>query len=236
MTYQYLYQTKENENRRGEIKARNRAEAYAALRRRGIRPYRLIGDDPINWRPWAVSGAILALVVALCIALFTLWRASTGMRPQKRGQLVGDAQVIASGAASGWEGVFDCALDRYLAAYAQPGWLFEPPAIDDAEKAQFQAALDSPMPDSPDDAPEIRQLRSIVLQMRAEMKDYLSSGGTIGDYLEFLSERQEREFKTREAARETLAKAPPEMRRRAWLNLNMRLGDLGIAPLPEIPE
>ena len=69
MTYQYLYQTKENENRRGEIKARNRAEAYAALRRRGIRPYRLIGDDPVNWRPWAVSGAILALVVALCIAL-----------------------------------------------------------------------------------------------------------------------------------------------------------------------
>lgn len=236
MTYQYLYQTKENENRRGEIKARNRAEAYAALRKRGIRPYRLIGDDPMNWRPWAVSGAISSLVLAQVVALFSLWRAGNGMQPEKRGQLVGDAQVIASGAASGWEGVFDSALDRYLAAYAQPGWLFEPPAIDEAEKAQFEASLDAEMPQSSDDAPEIRQLRAIVLQMRGEMKEYLASGGTIDDYLDFLSERQEREFKTREVARETLEKAPPEMRRRVWLNLNMRLGDLGIAPLPEIPE
>ena len=33
MTYQYLYQTKDNENRRGEIKAKNRAEAYAGISR-----------------------------------------------------------------------------------------------------------------------------------------------------------------------------------------------------------
>ena len=67
MTYQYLYQTSENKNRRGEIKARNRAEAYAALRKQGIRPYRVIGDDPWNWRPWAISAGYLVLSAALVV-------------------------------------------------------------------------------------------------------------------------------------------------------------------------
>lgn len=233
MTYVYLYQTKDNENRKGEIKARNRAEAYAALRKQGIRPYRVIGDDPKNWRPWAVSGAIFTLLVAVAILTFYIWRSPSVTQAQKRSQLVGDSQVIASGAASCWDGVFDSPLDRYLAAYAQPGWLLEPPALDDADKATFAVALDQEMVRSSEETPEIRQLKNIVLQMRSDMKGYLASGGTIDDYLDFLSDRQEREFKTRETARETLEKAPPEMRRRAWLNLNARLNDLGIAPLPE---
>ena len=233
MTYQYLYQTKDNENRRGEIKAKNRAEAYAALRKRGIRPYRVIGDDPPNWRPWAISGAIFALFVAVAVLLFMIWRTPAATHPQKRAQLVGDSQMIAAGAASCWEGVFESALDRHLAAYAQPGWLLEPPELDDSVKATFRDALEQEMPRSSDETPEIRQLKNIVLQMREDMKTYLSSGGSVDDYLEFLSDRQQREFKTRETARETLEKAPPEIRRRAWLNLNARLNDLGIAPLPE---
>ncbi len=236
MTYQYLYQTKDNENRRGEIKARNRAEAYAALRKQGIRPYRLIGDDPVNWRPWAIGGAITALAVAVVVLVVVLLRSPQGAQALKRCQLVGDAQVIAAGVASGWEGVFESGLDRYLAAYAQPGWLFEPPALDEGDKASFASLLDADMPRSSDDPPEIAQLKNIVMQMRSEMREYLASGGTVDDYLEFLSERQEREFKTREAARETLGKAPEEMRRRAWLNLNIRLEDMGIAPLPEIAD
>ena len=232
MTYQYLYQTKDNENRRGEIKARNRAEAYAALRKQGIRPYRVIGDDPVNWRPWAISGAIFALFIALVILIFVIWRNPAATHPQKRSQLLGDSQVIAAGAASCWDGVFDSPLDRYLAAYAQPGWLLEPPELSESDKETFSAALDQEMTRSSDESPEIRQLKNIVLQMRNDMRAYLASGGTIDDYLEFLSDRQQREFKTRETARETLEKAPPEMRRRAWLNLNARLNDLGIAPLP----
>ena len=55
MTYKYLYQDKENRNLEGEIKARNRADAYLLLRKQGIRPYRLIGDDPWNWRPGAIA-------------------------------------------------------------------------------------------------------------------------------------------------------------------------------------
>ena len=65
MKYQYFYQTKENENRSGWIKARSRENAYALLRKQGIRPYRLAGDDPVNWRPWAVAAVIVALAAAL---------------------------------------------------------------------------------------------------------------------------------------------------------------------------
>jgi hypothetical protein len=68
MKYRYLYQTKENENREGWIKARSRDEAYTLLRKRGIKPYRVIGDDPFNWRPWAIAAGyviLLSLVFAL---------------------------------------------------------------------------------------------------------------------------------------------------------------------------
>lgn len=61
MTYKYLYQDRDNRNCEGEIKARSRDEAYTLLRKRGIKPYRVIGEDPWNWRPWAVVAGYLAL-------------------------------------------------------------------------------------------------------------------------------------------------------------------------------
>ena len=63
--YTYLYQDRKNNNLSGEIIARDRADAYARLRSQGIRPYRVIGDDPWNWRPWAISAGYLVLSVAL---------------------------------------------------------------------------------------------------------------------------------------------------------------------------
>ena len=57
MEYQYLYQTKDNENRSGRIRARSREDAYARLRRLGIRPYRLIGENPPAWKWPALWGA-----------------------------------------------------------------------------------------------------------------------------------------------------------------------------------
>ena len=65
LKYKYLYQDKSNRNLEGEIAARNRDEAYRLLRKQGIRPYRVIGDDPWNWRPWAISAGYVILAVAL---------------------------------------------------------------------------------------------------------------------------------------------------------------------------
>jgi len=63
--YKYLYQDKKNNNCEGEIKARNRDEAYRLIRKQGIRPYRVIGDDPWNWRPWAVALGYLVLLAVI---------------------------------------------------------------------------------------------------------------------------------------------------------------------------
>ena len=65
MKYKYLYQDRENNNLEGEIVARDRDEAYRLLRKQGIRPYRVIGDDPWNWRPWAISAGYVVLSAAL---------------------------------------------------------------------------------------------------------------------------------------------------------------------------
>ena len=67
LKYTYLYQDKNNRNLHGEISARNRDEAYKLLRKQGIRPYRVIGDDPWNWRPWAISAGYVILSVALIV-------------------------------------------------------------------------------------------------------------------------------------------------------------------------
>lgn len=238
MTYVYLYQTKDNENRRGEIKAASRAEAYAALRKQKIRPYRLIGDDPTFWTRWrwwlCGGGAALLAVAALAAVLVFRATSRAPYLPMKRQQLSGDKQVIAKGVAEGWQGVFSNPLDSLLAAYAQPGWKLEPDeGLDIAGLDAFVAALDDPIVHSDEEGEEVRQLKNIVAQMRIELKEYLANGGTVADYMEFLEERQQRECDLRDKARETLERAPEAMRRRAWLNLNIRLGDMGIAPLPD---
>jgi len=65
LKYKYLYQDRKNNNLEGEIVAKNRDEAYKLLRQQGIRPYRVIGDDPWNWRPWAISVGYAVLSAAL---------------------------------------------------------------------------------------------------------------------------------------------------------------------------
>lgn len=72
VTYKYLYQDKENRNCEGEIKARDRANAYALLRQQGIRPYRVIGDDPLNWQPWVVGAGYAVLLTAIVILVLIL--------------------------------------------------------------------------------------------------------------------------------------------------------------------
>ena len=68
MKYKYLYQDRENNNLEGEIVAKDRDEAYKLLRKQGVRPYRVIGDDPWNWRPWAISAGYVVLSVAFLVA------------------------------------------------------------------------------------------------------------------------------------------------------------------------
>lgn len=88
VTYKYLYQDKENRNCEGEVKARDRAHAYALLRQQGIRPYRVIGDDPLNWKPWAIGAGYAVLLAAIVILVLILGARVTSTAPAERAKIV----------------------------------------------------------------------------------------------------------------------------------------------------
>ena len=48
--FHYFYQSKENRNLDGWIAAKSRDDVYAQLRKVGIKPYKVVGKDPIAWK------------------------------------------------------------------------------------------------------------------------------------------------------------------------------------------
>ncbi len=231
MKYRYFYQTKENENRDGWISAKNRAEAYAALRKQGIRPYRVVGNDPVAWQPWAFGLAVTLLTVALA-AVLLFRETSLAEPPLRRGQIEGDAAVIAAGQTNGWTEVFSRTLDRQLARYAQPGWPVARTAVTEAQLAAMEGELaEAALEPQAEDPREVRQVKGIVKTMRGELKDYLAKGGTIADYLEFLDESQREDVAYYEQACDLVRGTPESLREKARINMNVRLRERG---LPEI--
>jgi len=231
MTYKYLYQTKENENREGFIKARNREAAFHALRLQGIRPYRLIGNDPVNWMPWA-AGAAIALLVAGLVAALTIPRGGADDRtPRLRQQIVGDASVIAAAAANDWAEQLETPLDRYLAAYAQPGGNAVPPYVEPEKVESLKADLDKPLAYPDGERSEYRQLRNIVAFLREEMRAELMAGKTVAEHFEFLEVRQREEIALWQKAEQSVLKAPESLREKMAASVNAQLRARGIAPV-----
>ncbi len=127
--------------------------------------------------------------------------------------------------------MFKTKLDLVLAAYAQPGWIAIPPDVTDEDLARFPEELSVAVEFPDGEAKEVRLLRRIVLSMRQEFSDYLASGGTPKEYLAFLEERQDEELSFRRSALESVEKASPAMRERTFVNVNVRLREMG---LPEL--
>ena len=230
MKYQYFYQTKDNENRSDWITARDRADAYTQLRKRGIRPYRVKGEDPLRWQPWAVGATIAALVLALVLAL-VFGGGGSDRLPANRQQLHGNRSVISAGLETGWKEALATNLDRYLAAYAQPGWIALPPELSAEETAALAAELETPLAYGDGDSPEVLLLKNIVVRMREEMRTYLANGGTVADYLRFLEDRQDEERDFRNKAIDRIERAPESLRDAYRLNVNARLREMGLAEI-----
>lgn len=237
MKYRYFYQTKENENRDGWVTARDRADAYATLRKQGIRPYRVVGDDPVRWQPWAIGGLFVVLTilaVTFATLLFSAEAPKVERPPVRRCQLSGDAGILSRGLLDNWRSVFPSHLDRYLAAYAQPGWLAMPEPLSEEELAAVADELKRPAcePASSDSA-EVRQIKEIVALMRAELREHLDRGGTVAEYLSFLETRQNDEIEFRRMVVDWLQRTPESLRDHRRVDLNGRLRLMG---LPEIKE
>ena len=232
MKYQYFYQTSRNENRSGFIKARNREAAYTLLRKQGIKPYRIVGDDPLNWRPWAIGTLVVLLASGLAVATVLVSRAGDDRSPKPRQQLYGDASLIAAGEFSEWADVLSSPLDRYLAAYAQPGSAALPPLLSADEIATVEAELAKGVEYVEGERMEHRQLKNIIATLREEMREHLAAGETVGQYMDFLEERQQQERELRDHAVESLMRVPSSHLYQAWLGINARLRERGIATLP----
>lgn len=236
MRYEYFYQNSKNENLKGEIKAPSRAEAYALLRKRGIRPYRLIGDDPLPWRP--VVFGILLFGVGVAFAVGWMWLRGSGDRGGviERRQLGGDRTVVFEGIRDSWRKVFDSPLDRCLAAYAQPGTKVNPPLLTVDEIELFPEELRKPyQPKTDGIGEETRVLVGIVAGMRKDMRAKLAEGMSVADYIKFLDERQHSETEYRLLAEKSVEEAPQVYRYKVWKSVNARLNERGIETL-EIPE
>ena len=148
MKYRYLYQTKENENREGWIKARSRDEAYTLLRKQGIKPYRVIGDDPFNWRPWVI-GAGYVVLLALVFALAG-WILCSGVLDERRGrrQISRPRVVLTGEEAENMRLKAAEAVDRAPEAYRYHVWRSVNARLTEMGVEPLEKPLDLPEADS----------------------------------------------------------------------------------------
>ena len=240
MKYRYLYQTKENRTVEGEVEAPNRAGAYAAIRKMGIRPQRVIGDDPkprLAWKRWA---AIAVLSLALVASIVSLARRETGGDDGwgERQQILGDQALIELNARTGWARCFATEGERTLALYAQPGWEVDRERVASAD--EVVKSLDSAVEVAPNDPREFRHVKAIVAGMKDELRRYLAAGGTAQGYLDRLHERQLAEVACYERAAQKFSVVESSCRDdqqlyEIWLKTNEGLREMGVRTLA-MPE
>lgn len=239
LKYRYLYQTKENITREGVVEAASRAEAYASIRKLGIRPQRVIGDDPKPRKAWRRWTAIVVLAIALIAVTLSAYRnrdvrnAEVGIRQQ----ILGDQALIDMGVRTGWSRCFRSEGERMLAAYAQPGWLVDRAKLGEAD--ELVRALDSRVNLVDGEPREFRQVKAIVESMKDELRQYLADGGSPQGYLDRLHERQLAELGCYERAARRFEKAAEnaddERLYAVWLKINADLREMGVKTIP-MPE
>ena len=93
MTFNYCYKTSDGQRHEGKIDAPGRDEAFAALRRQGIRPIRLFGAEDRRsaggrWQMRLAVAILSAAVVLLAVLLYRARRESppngpAGALPQR---------------------------------------------------------------------------------------------------------------------------------------------------------
>lgn len=235
--FQYFYQSKENKNLDGWIVAKSRDDAYAQLRKQSIKPYKVVGKDPIAWKRWA---AIAVLAVALAGTYAWLALRSEPVAPDEqfvRHQIYGAESVIRNGISTEWSA---CGLDegeRYLARYAQPGIKVAYRRKTPETASALEASLSRHLEVEDSELLEYRQLKQIVESIKDELRAYIKSGGNVDGFLDRLQERQDQEVAYYNAANQELENAKATMSEdelyNLWAAKNAELRAIGLPMLKE---
>lgn len=246
MKFVFEYRTSDNVHHDGVVVASNREAAFAILKVRGIRPFKLAEAPGVlnklfgKGKRWIAIG-VLALL-ASCFALLAMHFHQTSnaalevFDALERRQVVGDAAVIAKGIKTGWSDAFTLEGERFLASFAIPG---VPATVRNTTEDQILRALAHDCRDShPRDSEciEFRQIRAMVEGMKQELRDFLADGGTIHEYGQELVKRQEQETSYYSRAKTEIEVAEQKLSTaelmKLWEKRNASLRKMGIRLLP----
>ena len=195
MRYHYFYQSRENKTCDDWIEAKNRDDAYALLRKRGIKPFKVLGRNPYAWKRWTAIGvlaalvAVLALVVVRGVAKNRREAYEAAFATEERAQIYGDSAILHDLASDGWRKAMGSDGDAWFARHAIPGRLCDCASPNSQFPIPQSLLSTTPLRISPDDSPEVAKMKSIVNCMKQELSDYLAAGGTAEDYMTLCDER-----------------------------------------------
>ena len=245
MKYTYAYKSSDGSRHEAEMDAESREAVFEALRKKGIRPIKVIAEDGskangeirgVRRRVVGVAAVLAAIVAVIATSLYN--RVSAPPLPefesgQTRRQIIGDTAIIDKGIATGWSDVFPEEGDRFFASFAIPGVRA---GQRNTTVEEIKAALDRDVEVSDSDGLEARQVKSMVAGMKAEARAYINAGGSIVDYGKRLTERQDAEMAIYERAKAEIDHARKTMSQddfiALWEGRNDQLRNLGIRLVP----
>ena len=222
-TFLYTYQDSAGLKHEGVLSAPGKDEAYAELRRQGIRPIRVTeriapivrsGLKGLRKRDmWLLLG--VALILGVVVALWaTSTRAPKALKKRAEKSLVSSAIV---GTAKPRHFVDLSALDlaaalpnptdRYLARYALPG---EYLVVEGAELTI--EGLNALVEFDPADPAELVELKQILVGLKDEARKYVAMSNGLERFAAFLDERQamERQYRAQILGRVQSGALAPE--------------------------
>lgn len=256
MKFSYAYKSSDGVRHEALIDAGSREDAFAELRKQGIRPIKVVAQDGSRAngapaRPRKRWIALAALASALAAGAITWFLA-----PDSDVISGGDKNLIEKVALSLPrqmingnrdrieqlpDGFFANNAEAFLAHFAEPGRPFKIEPSDVLTIDTAKTAMTNVIRYSESEFTERIDLKRIVVGLKHEMGNYIRGGGSIEDYVQALINRQQTEIAYRSEANSTLekllkdAKSNPVSAYDFWLKANAKLQSMGIYPIP-LPE
>jgi len=258
LTYTYAYKSSDGVRHEAAMDAPSRDEVFAALRKQGIKPIKVVAADGskangeirgvrkrivfVLVAAVAIGAGVVAYVGGARSAASGVGKGGTCSTATARHQLYGDPVIIEEIEHGKTERHLPRLGDRLLGWFAQPGKLCCPKSVksievqrlSDKAKAELKAVAESDVEILASDPREVQELKQMVNGMREEMRHYLANGyGTIQSFWRRLLERTRQEAQIYERTKLELEK---ETNPAVWNEKNEALRGLGLRTIPNPHE